>query len=99
MSKLYTAKTKEELERVLGIMKPYIDECVCYDVVYSPKFGYLLIDLPGHDTMQKSFHWMTQLLYFISCLSISPTTSWRKMATVPTILRPLTLRNTHYASG
>ena len=33
MSKLYTAKTKEELERVLGIMKPYIDECVCYDVV------------------------------------------------------------------
>ena len=54
MSKLNTSKTKEELERVLGIMKPYIDECVCYDVVYSPKFGYLLIDLPGHDTIDDA---------------------------------------------
>ena len=51
MPTLYTAQTKAELERVLGIMKPYIDECACYDVVYSPKFGYLLIDLPGHDTI------------------------------------------------
>lgn len=39
MSKLYAAKTKAELERVLDIMKPYIDECACYDVVYSSKFG------------------------------------------------------------
>ena len=54
MSTLYTAQTKAELERVLGIMKPYIDECVCYDVVYSPKFGYLLIDLPGHDTIDDA---------------------------------------------
>ena len=54
MPTLYTAQTKAELERVLGIMKPYIDECVCYDVVYSPKFGYLLIDLPGHDTIDDA---------------------------------------------
>ena len=54
MSTLYTAQTKAELERVLDIMKPYIDECVCYDVVYSSKFGYLLIDLPGHDTIDDA---------------------------------------------
>ena len=54
MSTLYTAQTKAELERVLDIMKPYIDECVCYDVVHSSKFGYLLIDLPGHDTIDDA---------------------------------------------
>ena len=46
MSTLYTAQTKAELERVLGIMKPYIDECVCYDVVYSPKSRIFLVAYP-----------------------------------------------------
>lgn len=54
VSELYTAETKNELERVLRIMKPYIDECICFDVVYSPKFGYLLIDLPGADTIDDA---------------------------------------------
>lgn len=54
MSELYTAEIKNELERVLRIMKPYIDECICLDVVYSPKFGYLLIDLPGADTIDDA---------------------------------------------
>ena len=42
-----SAEETAELERVIGVMRPYIQECPLYDVIWSDKFGYLLVTIPG----------------------------------------------------
>lgn len=40
-----------ELERVIEVMRPYINKCNLLDVVYSGKFGYILLSLPPKDKL------------------------------------------------
>lgn len=48
------AEETAELERVIAIMQPYIQECPLYDVVWSDKFGYLLVTIPGKEKLGDS---------------------------------------------
>lgn len=52
-----TAET--ELERVLAILRPYLQETLLLDVVRSDKYGYLLISLPYEGMIEDST--LTQL--------------------------------------
>lgn len=49
-----TAEETTELERVIAVMQPYIRECPLYDVVWSDKFGYLLVTIPEKDKLGDS---------------------------------------------
>ena len=40
-----------EMERVIGVMRPYIDQCRLLDIVYSEKFGYVLLSFPPKDKL------------------------------------------------
>ena len=52
MSSLEEKKT--ELERVLEVFQNYIERSKLLDVVYSKKFGYILIGLPAADTIDDA---------------------------------------------
>lgn len=45
---------KSELERVLGVFQNYIEGSELLDVVYSKKFGYVLLGLPAADSIDDS---------------------------------------------
>ena len=45
---------KTELERVLRVFQNYIDASELLDVVYSKKFGYVLLGLPAADSIDDS---------------------------------------------
>ena len=45
---------KSELERVLGVFQNYIEVSELLDVVYSKKFGYVLLGLPAADSIDDS---------------------------------------------
>ena len=45
---------KSELERVLRVFQNYIDASELLDVVYSKKFGYVLLGLPSADSIDDS---------------------------------------------
>ena len=48
------AEETAELERVIAIMQPYIQECPLYDVVWSDKFVSLLVTIPGKEKLGDS---------------------------------------------
>ncbi len=45
---------KSELERVLEVFQNYIEGSELLDVVYSKKFGYVLLGLPAADSIDDS---------------------------------------------
>ena len=45
---------KREIERVLGVFQNYIEGSELLDVVYSKKFGYVLLGLPAADSIDDS---------------------------------------------
>ena len=45
---------KREIERALGVFQNYIEGSELLDVVYSKKFGYILIGLPAADTIDDA---------------------------------------------
>ena len=45
---------KSELERVLRVFQNYIEGSELLDVVYSKKFGYVLLGLPAADSIDDS---------------------------------------------
>lgn len=54
-----TSGVGTELDRVLAIMGPYLQETPLMDVVHSDKFGYLLISLPSEGMINDAT--LTQL--------------------------------------
>lgn len=42
----FTAEKRAAVEKVLAVMKEYIDQHACYDVVFSEKIGYIFLDIP-----------------------------------------------------
>ena len=44
-----SAEETAELERVIGVMLPYIQECPLYDVIWSDKFGVPARNHPGEE--------------------------------------------------
>lgn len=42
----FTPEKQAAVEKVLHVMKPYIDTTPNFDVVYSDKIGYLFLDIP-----------------------------------------------------
>lgn len=42
----FTPEKQAAVEKVLKIMKPYIDSTPNFDVVYSDKIGYLFLEIP-----------------------------------------------------
>ena len=45
---------KREIERGLGVFQNYIEGSELLDVVYSKKFGYVLLGLPAADSIDDS---------------------------------------------
>ena len=45
---------KREIERGLGVFQNYIEGSELLDVVYSKKFGYVLLGLPAAESIEKS---------------------------------------------
>ena len=46
---MYTAETKQEIERVLAVFKPYIDQADFMEYIWSPKmqqYVFLFLDIP-----------------------------------------------------
>lgn len=46
-----TTMLSSELKRVIEVMKPYITKSSLLDVVYSEKFGYILLSVPPKDKL------------------------------------------------
>jgi len=42
---IYSSETKQELDMILDIFRPYIEENPYFDIVYSDKIGYVQIDI------------------------------------------------------
>ena len=69
---------KREIERVLGVFQNYIEGSELLDVVYSKKFGYVLLGLPAADSIDDSD--VTRLEDQRS-IRISHTTLWSRKGT------------------
>ena len=74
---------KREIERVLGVFQNYIEGSELLDVVYSKKFGYVLLGLPAADSIDDS-----DVTRLEDPETISHTTLWSRKGTARITRKP-----------